>query len=204
MKSTILLLTLSLATGSALASLPLGLRPRQQGSCAQEEMADCGAGCVPLTYTCCPDGSGGCPTTAVCVLADNGEYGCCPLDEECSGPGGATTLPGETYTSTMEGSPAPTPSSSESFGSLTFASTPSVTTPSMTPVSSSTPFESASTPSMSTPSVFTPSMSSASSPTPASTTTPTSAAVPVAAAAATDFAGAAFFGGAVAVAVALL
>lgn len=40
--------------------------------------------CIPLTYTCCGAGPGGCPPTEYC---DN-FGGCCLLGETCIGPGG--------------------------------------------------------------------------------------------------------------------
>lgn len=55
---------------------------------------ECGTGCVPVGYTCCPDESGGCPATARCDKGDNGEYGCCRLGRTCSGDGGVSTIGG--------------------------------------------------------------------------------------------------------------
>lgn len=53
----------------------------------------CGDGCIHLDYICCPDLSGGCPSTTYCQLMSNGEYGCCSKGETCVGLGGAFTLP---------------------------------------------------------------------------------------------------------------
>lgn len=72
------------------------LLPRQSITelpCSSIGRKDCGTGCIDLTWTCCPDGSGGCPPTAYCDLASNGEYGCCPKGKSCVGPGGAYTTP---------------------------------------------------------------------------------------------------------------
>lgn len=74
--------------------------------CDEQGRKDCGVGCIPLSWTCCPSGAGGCPATAYCNLGSNGEYNCCPRGQICGGPGGASTdrftntvtLPGETST----------------------------------------------------------------------------------------------------------
>ncbi|OLN87524.1 hypothetical protein CCHL11_06137 [Colletotrichum chlorophyti] len=69
--------------------------------CGQSGRKDCGDGCIPLTYACCPDQQGGCPLTSICWLGTNGEYGCCPIGRRCTGPGGVNTLPGGVVTSTF-------------------------------------------------------------------------------------------------------
>ncbi|KAJ6446780.1 60S ribosomal protein L40 [Purpureocillium lavendulum] len=86
-------LALSVVLVPALAATPLGrtVFARQQASCSDIGEKPCGDGCVPLTYTCCPDKKGGCPVTSVCQLADNGVYGCCPIGRTCSGDATATT-----------------------------------------------------------------------------------------------------------------
>lgn len=61
----------------------------------------CGtSSCIPLSYTCCPSGDGGCPAGYDCEKGDNGEYGCCPVGKNCSGDGGVNTRTVyESYTS---------------------------------------------------------------------------------------------------------
>jgi hypothetical protein len=77
-------------------------------SCSSQGLKACGVVCIGLSDTCCPSGAGGCPIGTYCDLTSNGEYGCCPNGEICTGPGGAITslftqtvlLPGETSTQT--------------------------------------------------------------------------------------------------------
>ncbi|KAK1624495.1 hypothetical protein BDP81DRAFT_437698 [Colletotrichum phormii] len=69
--------------------------------CSESGRNDCGDGCIPLTYTCCPDQQGGCPLTSTCWLGNNGQYACCPIGKRCVGPGGVNTEPGSTVTSTL-------------------------------------------------------------------------------------------------------
>jgi hypothetical protein len=113
-----------IATALASAALathitpPLFHRDTDELTCADVGEADCGDYCIPLTYTCCPDQSGGCPATEVCWLGSNGEYGCCPIGETCDGPGGVATLPGGTITSTQAGT---------GFGTSFAISTPTAT-----------------------------------------------------------------------------
>ena len=95
--------TLTLALLSAIATADT-LKPvtppapptleKRQLSCgiAQE---DCGTGCIPLGWTCCPDGSGGCGILETCVLGTNDEYGCCPVGRRCVGEGGVTSIGGD-------------------------------------------------------------------------------------------------------------
>ncbi|OCL12437.1 hypothetical protein AOQ84DRAFT_275388, partial [Glonium stellatum] len=52
------------------------------------------SGCIEATWTCCADRTGGCSPSEYCSLGDNGEYGCCPNDEICDGPGSAVTTGG--------------------------------------------------------------------------------------------------------------
>src|ERR1700742_1096846 len=70
------------------------LLTRATGNATSCETGDkvCGAFCIPGTYTCCPDLEGGCPSNAECQEGDNGEYGCCPVGDTCSGNGGAEFL----------------------------------------------------------------------------------------------------------------
>jgi len=67
--------------------------------CSEYGEKTCGDGCIPLSSTCCPDGSGGCPSSTYCDLATNGKYGCCPNGENCQGPANPTTYD-YTYTTT--------------------------------------------------------------------------------------------------------
>ncbi|KAK5989849.1 hypothetical protein PT974_08111 [Cladobotryum mycophilum] len=60
-------------------------------SCSEQGLKTCGAGCIGLTDTCCPDGSGGCPVGKYCILGNNNKYGCCPNGQVCEGAGGAFT-----------------------------------------------------------------------------------------------------------------
>ncbi|KAI5465368.1 hypothetical protein BGZ63DRAFT_399843 [Mariannaea sp. PMI_226] len=88
------LLLITLAATRAYAGIsPALLAEREivKVPCNEEGQKDCGDGCIDLTWTCCPDGSGGCPSTEYCVLGSNGQYGCCPKGETCQGNGGATT-----------------------------------------------------------------------------------------------------------------
>jgi hypothetical protein len=96
-----LLLTLS-ATGvfAAASNAFLPERAVYQVPCADQGKKDCGSGCIDASWTCCPDGAGGCPSDASCYLGTNGEYGCCPDGESCAGDGGATT---NAYTNTIYG-----------------------------------------------------------------------------------------------------
>ena|SRR3569833_89497 len=98
MRAVILVsLLASAAVGTQLSG---GNIKRQGGDCSSVGLKACGDGCVPLSYTCCPDQKEGCPANTVCSLGDNNEYGCCPIGRVCQGPGGAITStitgPGET------------------------------------------------------------------------------------------------------------
>jgi len=84
-------------TTPLLASLPFPaplngtIARRQSGTCADQGEIDCGSGCIPQGWTCCPDGSGGCSPIEQCELGSNGQYGCCPTGQTCSGAGGTLT-----------------------------------------------------------------------------------------------------------------
>ncbi|GJN69238.1 hypothetical protein VFPFJ_05949 [Purpureocillium lilacinum] len=83
-----------IAAVPALAATPLErtVFARQDTvSCSSVGEKPCGSVCIPLTFTCCPDQKGGCPASAVCQLADNGVYGCCPRGRTCTGDATATT-----------------------------------------------------------------------------------------------------------------
>ncbi|KAH6898257.1 hypothetical protein B0T10DRAFT_601251 [Thelonectria olida] len=94
-----ILLTLS-ATGAfaALNNAFLAERTVYQVPCADQGKKDCGSGCIDASWTCCPDGAGGCPADESCSMGTNGEYGCCPDGETCAGEGGAIT---NAHTSTV-------------------------------------------------------------------------------------------------------
>jgi hypothetical protein len=72
--------------------------------CEENDLQQCGDGCIPISYECCPDLKGGCPATDYCSLGDNGVYGCCEDGEVCSGDGGASTstIFGKAPTSTWD------------------------------------------------------------------------------------------------------
>ncbi|PVH90290.1 hypothetical protein DM02DRAFT_49909 [Periconia macrospinosa] len=85
-------LLLSLLAHLAIATPQLGplrLTRRQSIECESSDKK-CGDGCIPLLWTCCPDGSGGCKPGDYCASTIN-SYGCCPIGETCRGGGGATT-----------------------------------------------------------------------------------------------------------------
>lgn len=73
--------------------VPPTLQKRQLSCGIAEE--DCGIGCIPLGWTCCPDGSGGCGILETCVMGTNDEYGCCPIGARCVGEGGVTEIGGD-------------------------------------------------------------------------------------------------------------
>jgi hypothetical protein len=50
-----------------------------EGTCDLGEV-ECDSGCMPLTGTCCNDGTGYCADFATCTTT-----GCCPLGESCDG-----------------------------------------------------------------------------------------------------------------------
>ncbi|GES63076.1 hypothetical protein ATEIFO6365_0014012400 [Aspergillus terreus] len=55
----------------------------------------CGVYCIPSSYTCCPDKSGGCAADEYCAMGDNDQYGCCPEGETCTGDGGSQEYYGD-------------------------------------------------------------------------------------------------------------
>lgn len=101
--------TVALALFAATAaSEPLAVAQRpalhaRQDSCGLA-MSECGDGCIPIGYTCCPGGEGGCGLAETCVLGSNDEYGCCPIGRRCIGEGGVSTRGGG-----GGGFPEPTP-----------------------------------------------------------------------------------------------
>ncbi|KAK1981395.1 hypothetical protein LZ30DRAFT_782087 [Colletotrichum cereale] len=100
MLKTLLILALTATALAADASPVFNKRQTVPVPCSESGRKACGDGCVPLTYTCCPDQLGGCPLSSTCWLGTNGAYGCCPIGRRCTGPGGVDTLPGSTVTST--------------------------------------------------------------------------------------------------------
>lgn len=102
-------LTLALLAATAAADtlkpvtppVPPALEKRQLSCGLTQE--DCGTGCIPLGWTCCPDGSGGCGILETCVMGSNDEYGCCPVGRRCVGEGGVTSIGGD-----RGGGPTPT------------------------------------------------------------------------------------------------
>ncbi|KAL2213126.1 hypothetical protein CC79DRAFT_1315974 [Sarocladium strictum] len=85
-----LILIVASSTLTLAALNPLSKR-QSQIPCEDLFLESCGNVCIDLTDTCCPDGSGGCPLGSNCEIGDNGEYGCCPIGENCVGDGGART-----------------------------------------------------------------------------------------------------------------
>jgi hypothetical protein len=148
------------------------------GSCASQNQQDCGSGCIDLSWTCCPDGSGGCPASQYCELGSNNQYGCCPIGEICTGSGGASTIGagtvGETDTDITNSTPPPTeaPTTTQAFTPTT--ETPIVTTP----ATSTTPSKSAAS---------TIPLKSAASTTPSKSAAITTSAVPANSAASEDY-----------------
>lgn len=157
MKAAILALSI---TGALANWMPSTLSARDLVKIPCNELGEkpCGDGCVPLTYTCCPDQAGGCPATARCDIADNGKYGCCPLGTTCKGPGGASTdfdtctgiIPGDTSTVTIPQKPTSTtePTSTEelpSSSAISYSASTS-TTVSSVPVPSQVPNATVTTP----------------------------------------------------------
>ncbi|POR37010.1 GPI anchored serine-threonine rich protein [Tolypocladium paradoxum] len=145
---TIAILGLSI-TGVLANWMPSTLSTRDVVKIPCNELGEktCGDGCIPLSYTCCPDQAGGCPATAQCQLAENDKYGCCPLGKTCGGPGGASTdintrtstilIPGDTSTVTIPQGPTST-TQPTSTSKPTSASNPTST--SKAPSSSTTTY----------------------------------------------------------------
>jgi len=69
----------------------LAVRQVVEVPCADQNLKDCGTGCIQLDWTCCPSRAGGCPPTAYCEVGTNQQYGCCPNGSICNGEGGGTT-----------------------------------------------------------------------------------------------------------------
>lgn len=117
-----LLLTLALSfatTATALSPLsPLSPRNILKRGCSSGYKT-CGDGCVLTSDTCCPDGSGGCPSSQYCSIDPEGIYGCCDNGENCVGPGGVhTEYDWDVSTSTRYTSPdytteSPTPTQTD-------------------------------------------------------------------------------------------
>ncbi|SPO03259.1 uncharacterized protein DNG_05941 [Cephalotrichum gorgonifer] len=111
--------------GFIAASKPAPVVKRQDdGQCGFMQI-ECGIGCIPSTWTCCPSGAGGCGILEKCQLGSNGEYGCCPIGKTCIGEGGVTTddsLGGSTPQTTRGSGggslPDPTPTDDD-FGTPT-------------------------------------------------------------------------------------
>lgn len=53
------------------------------GSLCSSNNKPCGSVCIPLSYTCCPDKTGGCSSDRYCNLRSDGSYGCCPNGVYC-------------------------------------------------------------------------------------------------------------------------
>ena len=146
----VLLATISPAFASGFAPL----LARQYGSylpCSQQPgYTACGNeyNCIADTWTCCPDGSGGCPPTASCSLGSNGKYGCCPNGESCEGDGGASTG----YATGTVPATIPVPTASSYPGLGTSAPSVATTPPEATP--SESPSESPSEPPLESPSEY--------------------------------------------------
>lgn len=132
---------LSVIVPAALAAgfAPLFARQTTSLPCSQQPgLKPCGSDvvCIAESWTCCPDGSGGCPPTKYCSLGDNGKYGCCLNGETCAGPGGATTLGStgtQTITDTTSQPAQPTATSTSTVPvPLTSSESPKTSTPSPT------------------------------------------------------------------------
>ena len=148
-------LAVTAASANYHAGFPLLVgRQTEQLPCSAQFEKDCGGGCIPLTYTCCPDGSGGCPLGAFCTLGSNGQYGCCEAGATCEGPGGANTQPGGVINTQITSQPPKDtsllpPPSIVSIPATSTASPPPSSPPSP-PLSSSQPPPSSQPPAAST------------------------------------------------------
>lgn len=76
---------------------------------------ECGTGCIPLSYTCCSDGLGGCPPSQYCV-----SNGCCPRGKICSG-GGGLSIDYSTSTTTYDYETTSTSTSTYDFTSYSYS-----------------------------------------------------------------------------------
>lgn len=95
-KSATMQFTTFLALASATGAFAVELSPLKRQTlvkvpCNEMGMKNCGEVCIDLSSTCCPNRAGGCDLGFYCNPTGGGEYGCCPLGEVCTGPGGATT-----------------------------------------------------------------------------------------------------------------
>src|SRR5947207_5452564 len=121
-------------TAPAASSAPTSSISISPASCASVGKLPCGTGCMWSGDTCCPDGSGSCSAGEVCWLDTNGNYGCCPAGETCTGSVSSSTfglslsftmsniLP--TSSSTVPGLPTP----SQSFSLTTPAAVATTST----------------------------------------------------------------------------
>ncbi|KAI6772762.1 hypothetical protein HG530_003720 [Fusarium avenaceum] len=103
------IMLLALSASAALASVQyspsfplLAVRQVVEVPCSEQNLKDCGTGCIQQDWTCCPSKAGGCPPTAYCEVGTNAQYGCCPNGSICNGDGGGTTR-GSTDTLTLAG-----------------------------------------------------------------------------------------------------
>jgi hypothetical protein len=82
-----ILLSLSLATFSLASPDRLGGLIRRD-VCTDNAEVDCEQSCMPAGSVCCNDGSSTyCDSGDTCIPG-----GCCPVGQECSGPGGTQTF----------------------------------------------------------------------------------------------------------------
>ncbi|RGP67061.1 gpi anchored serine-threonine rich [Fusarium longipes] len=102
-------LIIALSTSGAIASMQyspsfplLSVRQVVEVPCSEQNLKDCGTGCIQQDWTCCPSQKGGCPPTAYCDVGTNAQYGCCPNGSVCNGEGGGSTR-GSTDTLTLVG-----------------------------------------------------------------------------------------------------
>ncbi|KAM0238901.1 hypothetical protein ACHAP5_008536 [Fusarium lateritium] len=92
------IMLLALSASAALASVQyspsfplLAVRQVVEVPCSEQNLKDCGTGCIQQDWTCCPSKAGGCPPTAYCEVGTNQQFGCCPNGSICNGNGGGTT-----------------------------------------------------------------------------------------------------------------
>ena len=134
---------LMLLPALALANQRLFARELVPVPCSDQGLQACGNAynCIPFSETCCPDGSGGCPSGTYCDLAQNGLYRCCPDGETtCNGAGDAITFASiRTRQATFISEVATTSSTSTSTGTtLTIVDTLPTFKPSSTTAIGST------------------------------------------------------------------
>ncbi|RBA17792.1 hypothetical protein FPRO05_11507 [Fusarium proliferatum] len=111
----------------------LAVRQVVEVPCADQNLKDCGTGCIQMDWTCCPSRAGGCPPTAYCEVGTNQQYGCCPNGSVCSGEGGGTTR-ADTTTIVQGGGGAETQSPILEGSSTAVIVPPPVDTASVPPV----------------------------------------------------------------------